>query len=476
MSATASRALEDLKTSILFSPGFPRRLSFTHAQHMELVKERREDALYEAGIAAIRRAGDQVEHLRTCVNLLAEERYGPAVPLLSRLWVECALDPVWVAVGHALFAIGTQEALAALLFLLEDQEHFAQHMAIKAVFARGSGPAYEYFDTRFGIADGRHWVLWHVFSFLSEGGLGSAPHDNLRDPRWLAACARHRRDSQLGSAAREVLRDARPADREVALRAARAHEGPPLPPRTQHDGSLLRRYQAGEHEAVWREIRACGTIAGNLRSEVLEVAEAAMQRVAQNADLIAGQLSALGWRPLYAGLRTPPRAPDEAQIERLVALSGAPVPPTLLAFWRVVGGINWVWDYDAGQPPDPGFDLPLEEHDALCIHAPESIEECLAEWTEENEDVEPELREPLRIDLAPDYLHKANISGGMPYGVELPFAGADPVVRWEPHELPLLDYLRVAFHWAGFPGLDRHAHERKVQDFVTRMTRDLVTF
>jgi hypothetical protein len=247
----------------------------------------------------------------------------------------------------------------------------------------------------------------------------------------------------------------------------------------RRDGSLLRRYQSGEHEQVWREIRAHPRLEGGLRDEVHEVAEVTMRTVAQNADLIAARLRSLGWRAMkvaHEELRTPPQPGDEALLARVPAISGETVPPTLLAFWRVVGGINWVWDCDAPEPrPDLGFDLPPEEHDALCVFSPAAIPWLLAEWQEENGSVEAELRHPLRIHLAPDYLHKANFSGG-DYRIELPFTGADPLFADERHELPFLDYLRLAFRWAGFPGLDRHAARRDVQDFVAHLGRDLLPF
>jgi hypothetical protein len=476
MSAAAAQALETLAASILFEPGFPKRVSYSHRQYLAIRAARSEDLLYAAGIAAIEQARDQVGALSDCVELLGAARHEPAVPLLAQLWQDCALQPVWVAVGHALFEIGTGESLSSLLTLLEDPDYFAHHMAIKAVFARGSGPAYEYFDAHWCIADGCHWLLPQLFDFLGRGGLDSAPRDNQSDSRWLTACAWHRRHATIGAAAREVLRQAEPAARAAAIAAARAGEAPPPPPRTARAGDLLRRYQAGEHERVWQDIRALGPIAGELRAQVLEVAQGTMCTVAQNADLIAGRLRALGWRPLYAQLRTPPEPGDAALFVQLEAEVG-PIPPTLLAFWQEVGGINWVWDYNADEtPPDLDLCLPLQEHDALCVHAPGDIPCSLDDWTYENRGREPELKEPLDLALAPDYLHKANISGGMPYGVELPFDGADPVFAWEQHQLPFLDYLRHALRWGGFPGFDRHAQHPGVQDFAARMTRDLLPF
>ncbi|CAL78659.1 hypothetical protein BRADO4957 [Bradyrhizobium sp. ORS 278] len=248
----------------------------------------------------------------------------------------------------------------------------------------------------------------------------------------------------------------------------------------RRDGTLLKRYLAGEFDQVWREIRAYPLIEGEFRDEVMEVADATMRRVAQNADLIASRLEAVGWQALsseYQGLRTPPATGDEAIFARIVEISGAPIPPTLLAFWRVVGGINWVWDYNSkDHPPDLGFSLPSEEHDALCVDAPSVITYLFDEWIYQKASICPNAEHHLRIDLAPDYLHKANISGGSPYCIRVPFFGADPLFSDERHGLPFLDYLRLAFRWAGFPGLDRHAARRDVQDFVARFGKDFIPF
>ena len=57
--------------------------------------------------------------------------------------------------------------------------------------------------------------------------------------------------------------------------------------------------------------------------------------------------------------------------------------------------------------------------------------------------------------LAPDDLHKDNVSGGEPYGVGLPDPSADFPFFYESHNLLFVPYLRLAIlRWGGFPGLD----------------------
>lgn len=98
--------------------------------------------------------------------------------------------------------------MVVLLSSIEDHDRFGRHMAIKAAFARESSAAFDYFDERFGITHGKHWMLIDVLYFLLRGAItsprvpiGSTLEDRLNDPRWVNACARHRRHPELGHAA-----------------------------------------------------------------------------------------------------------------------------------------------------------------------------------------------------------------------------------------------------------------------------------
>jgi hypothetical protein len=238
--------------------------------------------------------------------------------------------------------------------------------------------------------------------------------------------------------------------------------------------TLLSRYEAGDFEAVWQEIRSHSRLEEEFRAEVLEVAEAATKRVARNADMLAERLSGYGWKPLspeITPLRTRPTEDDEDVFSRIEELTGAPLQPTLLALWNVVGGINLVWDYDSDEPvPDLGIVLTMDEMDPLCVDAPSAVTYQFKEWELH------EINGEFVVDLAPDYFFKAGVSGGNPYRIFVSFPGADPVFDCERHELPFLDYLRLAFRWAGFPGLEDYAERPDVQRFVERFGQGLEPF
>ncbi len=128
----------------------------------------------------------------------------------------------------------------------------------------------------------------------------------------------------------------------------------------------MTRYLRGEHGPVWNELRSHEALGGDLLEEARAVAKETMKRVARSADVLAERLAALGWVPLYGELRTRPRTEDREVMRRIEETTGAPLPVSLRAFWEVVGGINFVWDYERGDAPDLGVDLPMDEMDPLC--------------------------------------------------------------------------------------------------------------
>ena len=202
-----------------------------------------------------------------------------------------------------------------------------------------------------------------------------------------------------------------------------------------------------------------------------------MRRVARNADMLSERLRAEGWTALMGALRTPPSPDDVGVFERIEAITQSRLPPSLRAFWTVVGGIDWIWDYERREdPPDFGVALAMPEMDPLCVDPAGAVVYLFETWEEQRDQPDPDLIDPFDLDLAPDALHKANISGGLPYGVELPFFGADPLFANEPHQRSFVDYLRLSFRWSGFPGLEAHADREDVRRFVATFGRDLEPF
>ena len=237
---------------------------------------------------------------------------------------------------------------------------------------------------------------------------------------------------------------------------------------------MLSRWAAGELQ-VWDEVARLESIEGDLRLEVVALAEAIMRRVAQNADQLTQGLRGLGWDFEYE----PRPAPDKDvidQIARLEQACGGRVPLSVSAFWRVVGGIVWT---PAGNRLPDGWpdDVGEESLDPLVVEPIACVHSSLWEWQGRVQKLGPVLAGPLDLELAPDRFHKFDISGGSAYGIRLPSGQADALFRNAPEGLRLVAYLRLALQWGGFVGLASIKDlGPSTRERVSQLTTDLEPF
>lgn len=252
-----------------------------------------------------------------------------------------------------------------------------------------------------------------------------------------------------------------PSEAGLALVALHAYRQAPPPPSkvvVPSRRDFLARYAAGEHQA-WDELVRHAVFVSQhpeALAEAQAVAEALMRRVRQNADVVRSTLQAAGAR-----LADESAPAGSKATQRLVATTG-PLPVALAAFWNVVGSIDLLPPYSSGD--DYGYGECSLEDEGISLIAldPLSIEGVDADrmvddyeeiW-EESQDDDDEVQ-PLVFSVAPDFLHKQNISGGSPYEIELPpmnvFDALDPDVLNEVHDTTLVGYLRVCFEYGGFP-------------------------
>jgi hypothetical protein len=157
------------------------------------------------------------------------------------------------------------------------------------------------------------------------------------------------------------------------------------------------------------------------------------------------------------------------RLRRMEGTIRAPVPPVVVAFWSLVGGLSVV---DLAGYRHGSF---WEEHH---IRGPQGycdglhVYPCTDAWTdfvcqdfEDWEGDEPDAEVPFLISLSPDGYHKDCISGGESYGVH-PSDSWTPVwqnFEWSGGRRPVtapagapdfLAYVRTAMlECAGFPGL-----------------------
>jgi hypothetical protein len=443
MARADDEALRQLQGSVLFSKTFPKRTLTPHAEWARLSEEERLQRL-QARVDAIQQLKNTRE-LADVVRRLGHAKYEAAVPALAQLWKECAVEPVRVAAGHALRDIGTFAARAALKELVWDADRFSVFMAVRALFDEDPASAFDrlsgHFEEKALLTPAGSAVAEQILAtFCPSYFKGAnepcwteprAPQWLRDDSRWVQLCIRHRKHPALGQTARDVLRYADKDQVTAELDAARTQE-PPKEVRwtTQARGDLLSRYRQGEHVAVWEALRRFEAISGSLREEAFEVARETMRRVLHNSGLLIARLKDEGWMPLSGVFHTPPSNEDVPVMAEIEARTGALLPVSIKAFWEVVGGIDLIWDYNRQEdPPGLGLDFGLTECDPVSVEPARVVRYLFEEWDDSHDGIDPEVADPYRLDLAPDYLHKAAISGGAPYGVELP-SGSAAFLAW----------------------------------------------
>jgi hypothetical protein len=264
--------------------------------------------LRQVGIAAARSV-ENLNDVRIRVGNLGQRKYAAAVPTFVDIWQRCAVEPIRTATGHALFAIDTPAARAALREGIDDHEHFDRYLALLTLFTDNGSPwdnvsplfEQDRLATPAGVrvaADALGFL--GPSSFSREGPswrLESAHRLIGEDRRWLDLCVRFRGHPTLGYAARQALRYSDPKVTTPALDAAakaaasrqRPKRLPPVP------GSLIARYNAGEHRQVWRELATADPRDVAWREEAEPVSEATMASVLRNAERLVDALVARRW-------------------------------------------------------------------------------------------------------------------------------------------------------------------------------------
>lgn len=390
-----------------------------------------------------------------------------AAPLLLRLFEGHPNRVIRTEAAQALKGIDDPQAAEVLEARWTDADPTVENIAIHAALLRDPTAAWARYApqiaaVRAGTGDAIATRLVHLVLHQSHGGKTPrrvAPERDplLREPRLVELAAELRHVPGFDEPARRVL-GAIPLPDALAAIARHPRAVAVAPAMVPARRDFLARYTSGEY-AAWDELVALGPAIAqhaDLRAEAAAVATALMRRVRANADAIRATLHA-------AGARLAAETAFDAEIHaRVVALTG-PLPVALDAFWRVVGSLALV-PGDTERVDYGPCDLQTADGIALIALDPLEIEgtaetaAALAHYAAEVATSDIEIVGPFSLQLAPDYLHKQNISGGPPYTIQLPpptpADAVDPRVLHERGRGRLVEYLRHGFRFGGFPLLE----------------------
>ncbi len=226
----------------------------------------------------------------------------------------------------------------------------------------------------------------------------------------------------------------------------------------------LERYDAGEHDAVWREMREAGAAVFTI-DEAAAVATRTMDRVKKEIARIVTILKDDGY---LFGLESPVGAPEKTRVKDLAAIEksiGRALPLSFRAFHLAMGTVDLSTDPNAGSSTT--FRA-LEWLDPLQV-APLSVTRDLAarEVTRLKKAWVEALRLPpdLFFAMSPNRKGRHDSEEDEPYMLEAFDQGADGLVR-QGSRAPVhfVDYLRATLANGGFAKLDEHPHAAELRE------------
>lgn len=227
--------------------------------------------------------------------------------------------------------------------------------------------------------------------------------------------------------------------------------------------TYLERYLGGDHQGVWDDLTSLGSRVRiePLASDALAVAHETMRRAQVNLNLLTERLRHQGYRFGEGFFDDFP--PDEREIaEREAPVLAEPdphaqqlieslersvgvFPLSLRAWYETLGSVNLV-----GGHPRWTFLPSSQKLDPLFVYSLPVVSQMVSS---ENGSRVP--GDPYPLPIAPDEYFKYGMSGGGSYFIYVPSESADALLEHEWRHTTFVNYLRICFHWAGFPGLEK---------------------
>jgi hypothetical protein len=241
----------------------------------------------------------------------------------------------------------------------------------------------------------------------------------------------------------------------------------------RHEG-WVERYRKGDRERVWSELERLGPAVRdpNVLPEAQAVCDEMALRARFNIQLIVKRLQSQDFMfHSNDDERTPvvPFRPASVAAPQLVAWLEAefgPVPLVLSSWLRIVGDVWLVgthphWSESSGWDPLV-IELEGTRYPGLSI-SNFFVSEYEA-WIEEA--AQDSADGSFVLPVAPDRLHKANVSGGVPYGFRIPDGGVDAVFVAE-GDMPFVSYLNLIFDNGGFGAWPSGVEEQRLRKSLT---------
>ncbi len=245
--------------------------------------------------------------------------------------------------------------------------------------------------------------------------------------------------------------------------------------------NFYKRYLKGETITVYNEIDKLDYDALSIRQkeDIHNVLIETFERVSFNLNVIYKALLDIHYlfktevkfnfqKPIHSPLKNTDLLLEQLNIA--VKPFGY-VPLSLQYFYKIVGGVNFIWDFETNE------NFMWNMADPIQIYSLDSVVEVVTGqyWKEEiQEYIEDKNFGYAFIELSPDDLHKDNVSGGSPYAIKINRKQkVDAEFINEPNETSFINYLRICFEHCGFMGLEKLNGNDEYDDFVNKVNPQL---
>jgi hypothetical protein len=241
------------------------------------------------------------------------------------------------------------------------------------------------------------------------------------------------------------------------------------------------RYINGETKAVYDDIYKLeekAFLPENLFT-IEKVLEETFRRTAVNLEIIYSELQRIDYqlktefqnnsdKPLVKPL---PNTVDLLKkLDETVKPFGF-VPLSLKKFYQIVGACNFAWDYEVNE------NFFWDYADPIQIMSLDDLVSFITDeyWFEEIEEYLEDDLGPAHLELAADYFHKDNVSGGAPYSLEITKKPSiDGLFLNELHNTTFVDYLRICFENCGFSNISKTDLKNDYQSFFSRVKPQMI--
>lgn len=241
------------------------------------------------------------------------------------------------------------------------------------------------------------------------------------------------------------------------------------------------KYLAGETQAVYKDIEKLGDqiFTKSLYKDVDKVLTETFKRVTHNIQIIHRDLKNIGYvlhdddKNNFNKSLHPPLENTEQLLKKLDQTTHklGHVPLSLKYFYRIVGGVNLVWDHDKKDS------LMWDMADPLQVISLDALLEYIDNdhWQQDMQMLMLDNpKQGAYLDISADDLHKDNISGGQPYAIALtPKPAVDSTLLFEYHNTTFINYLRLSFQNCGFINIARDDCDNDFHDFFARVKPQL---